>query len=119
MSAAKHTPGPWAIGMRTGHNGNTVYARNGETRCGNEAAVHHYDTGICNVFGMYQNTDAQEQPEGEAIANARLIAAAPDMVYALNLMLREHDALQMAIGSTEDRWPAATLARDILNRLGY
>lgn len=51
-------------------------------------------------------------------ANARLIAAAPDMLHALRLMLREHDALQMAAGSTEDRWPAATLARSILIRLG-
>lgn len=51
-------------------------------------------------------------------ADARLIAAAPDMLHALRLMLREHDALQMAAGSTEDRWPAATLARSILNRLG-
>jgi hypothetical protein len=87
----KHTPGPW-------------YA-------------------AANQFGYVTATDTDGNPitvcTTRTEADARLIAAAPDMVYALNLMLREHDALQMAIGSTEDRWPAATLARDILNRLGY
>ncbi len=43
--------------------------------------------------------------------DARLIAAAPDLLAALRLMLREHDALQMAKGNTGDRWPAATKAR--------
>ena len=43
--------------------------------------------------------------------DARLMAAAPDLLDALRLMLREHDALQMAKGETGDRWPAATKAR--------
>ena len=47
-------------------------------------------------------------------ANARLIACAPDLLHALNLMLREHDALQIADGKHDDRWPAATLARSII-----
>ena len=49
-------------------------------------------------------------------SNSRLIAAAPDLLHALNLMLREHDALQMAENSTEDRWPAATLARAVISK---
>lgn len=44
-------------------------------------------------------------------ANYRLIAAAPDLLWALEKMLREHDALQMAERKTDDRWPAATYAR--------
>ena len=48
--------------------------------------------------------------------HADLIAAAPDLLHALRLMLREHDALQLAEGSTEDRWTAATLARVAINK---
>lgn len=47
---------------------------------------------------------------------ARLIAAAPELLAALRLMLREHDALQMAKGETGDRWPAATKARAAIAR---
>ena len=50
--------------------------------------------------------------------NARLIAAAPNLLLALKQMLREHDALQIANGSTEDRWPCATEARRLIDRLG-
>lgn len=68
-----------------------------------------------NQFGYVTATDTDGNPITVCItrteADARLIAAAPDMLHALRLMLREHDALQMAAGSTEDRWPAATLAR--------
>jgi len=61
----------------------------------------------------------KKQPDydAQAYANARLMAAAPDLRHALNLMLREHDALQMAEGRTDDRWTAATLARELLNKL--
>ena len=49
--------------------------------------------------------------------NAQLIAAAPNLLLALKQMLREHDALQMAHGSTEDRWPCATEARRLIDQL--
>ena len=49
-------------------------------------------------------------------SDARLIAAAPDLLHALNLMLREHDALCLANGTTEDRWPAAGIARAAINK---
>ena len=43
--------------------------------------------------------------------DARLIAAAPDLLAALKNILREHDALQLAERRNGDRWTAATLAR--------
>ena len=49
--------------------------------------------------------------------NARLIAAAPNLYWTLKQMLREHDALVMASGATEDRWPCATEARKLIDRL--
>ena len=49
--------------------------------------------------------------------NARLIAAAPNLLLALKQMLREHDALVLASDSTEDRWPCAAEARRLIYRL--
>ena len=60
----------------------------------------------------------EPQFEAQAHANARLLAAAPDMLHALRLMLREHAIHQLTAGSTGDIWPAVTLARNILDRLG-
>lgn len=60
--------------------------------------------------------DVEFAAQREAIGDARLIAAAPDLLHALRLMLREHDALQLAEGSTEDRWTAATIARAAINK---
>lgn len=87
-----HSPAPWAI----------------------------VDSVPCSEIGYRAILDADgfticdPSPMGES--NSRLIAAAPDLLHALNLMLREHDALQMAENSTEDRWPAATLARAVISK---
>lgn len=93
------TPGPWHVQGRY-----IVPADNGPS-IGSAVAL--------------KAPSLKKQPDFDAVAhaNARLMAAAPDLRHALNLMLREHDALQIAVGSTEDRWPAATLARTILNEL--
>lgn len=52
------------------------------------------------------------------LKRARLIAAAPDLLAALEKILREHDALQMAERKTGDRWTAATLARAAIAKAG-
>lgn len=75
---AKHTPGPWHIGMRGGANSNLIYAYNGVDQ--------HHDTPICSVYGMYQHCDVNEQKDNEGLANARLIAAAPELLEALKIM---------------------------------
>lgn len=99
MSNVTFTPGPWHTQGRY--------------------IVPHDDGPSIGSAIALKAPSLKKQPDFDAIAyaNARLMAAAPDLRHALNLMLREHDALQMAIGSTEDRWPAATLARAILNQL--
>ena len=58
----KHTPGPWHIGVRTFHAGRDVYVPKGEPVAVADDAI-------------------TATPEAEA--NARLIAAAPDMLAAL------------------------------------
>jgi len=106
----KHTPGPWATEARTGFGGAAVWAENDEVICRMRPSQ------------LVHNDDKRKKDQwvisAEDAANARLIAAAPDLLHAMRLMLREHDALQMAEGSTDDRWAAATLARAVLNKLG-
>lgn len=72
---SKHTPGPWEIGLRNGANSNTIYARNGETE--------HDDSTVCSVFRMFMYCDMSEQKDPIGIANARLIAAAPNILDEL------------------------------------
>lgn len=66
----KHTPGPWHIGVRTYHAGRDVYGPKGEP-----VAVADQDITL---------------PE-ESAANARLIAAAPELLAALVALVGEAD----------------------------
>ena len=66
----KHTPGPWHIGVRTFHAGRDVYGPKGEP-----VAVADQELTL---------------PE-ESAANARLIAAAPDLLAALEALVGEAD----------------------------
>lgn len=100
MEKVKFTPGPWSVNYRDGETYWIVDASN-DVELGRVALVMFHD-------------DA----ENETKANARLIKEAPNMFLALERLLREHDALQMAEGRTDDRWSAATMARDVLNRIG-
>ena len=72
---AKHTQGPWHVGMRSGANSNIIYARDGETEFD--------DNTICSVYRMFQHCEIEEQRDSVGVANARLIAAAPELLEAL------------------------------------
>jgi hypothetical protein len=93
--STQHTPGPWEVGMRGGFNANMIYDRSGDDL--------HSDNAICSVFGMYQHRDIDEQKDSKGLANARLIAAAPDLLEALK------DAL-CALECCGKDFPAATKA---------
>ena len=74
MTQKKHTPGPWAIGrVENGASSQSTYiqARDG------------YLAEIAQVWGHNDDRDMQ--------ANARLIAAAPELYHALVMMLDSHD----------------------------
>lgn len=78
MSEAKHTPGPWHVGSRGGYNALTIYAYNG--------ASQHEDQGICDVFGIPLRWMLEQVENDKAsqigLANAKLIAAAPELLAA-------------------------------------
>lgn len=61
-AAASHTPGPWHVGVKTYHAGRDVYGPKGES--------------VAITDDVMTNID-------EAKANARLIAAAPDLLGEL------------------------------------
>jgi hypothetical protein len=67
---------------------------------------------VAHISALENSTSASDLKD-----NVRLIAAAPNLLLTLKQMLREHDALQMANGSTEDRWPCATEARRLIDQL--
>jgi len=110
-----HTPGPWFFECEENyHAGGFVY----------NATTKEADDGrsICDIRPSRRIKHADKRradswtASAEDVANARLIAAAPDLLHALNLMLREHDALCLANCTTEDRWPAAGIARAAINK---
>lgn len=78
----KHTPGPWSVGMSNGCNGNNVYAIG--------------DVGVASVYGAALHCTVKEQPSwaGEAVANAHLIAAAPDLLDAVKWFVQNDDIHQ-------------------------
>ena len=77
MSEDKFTPGPWN-GPEWGKLGGAVVAKDGEVVCDPSVAGRHED---------------------EAEANARLIAAAPEMYYILDIIDTYH-----AIKGVNNRW---------------
>lgn len=85
---SKHTPGPW----EAAHNGNYWEIVAGREFIGDTCASKHLDSG----------------DNGEA--NARLIAAAPDLLAALNIAVRQnsHD---MQMTGEELRICAAAIAK--------
>jgi len=93
--AAKHTPGPWSA-LRH-EPGDTIIIADMDGGCDDLAEV------------FYSGRATVQQPHDEALANARLIAAAPDLLAALQEALpaianrerhnRAKDAIAKATGA--------------------
>lgn len=98
MSEMKFTPGPWLAG-REGYNEGVVYSM--------------YD-GICQVFGVPMNAWADDVGSefSEGMANARLIASAPDLYEALKACLAYIEDDEGA----DSKHPAGDMARAALSK---
>ncbi len=70
MDTHTHTPGPWHMGAGNGEG--SIFADNGRTRL---------EIGGTTLYSIAQITRGWNEAEDEA--NARLIAAAPEMLEAL------------------------------------
>ena len=109
---AEHTSGPWEIDSEDGqwwiYGGKDVRATVGVAKC---------DLIVNAVFGIckQQNVIGRRMPAAERIANAHLIAAAPDMLTALRGLLdvvnvriddpriKQFDAARAAVAKAEGR----------------
>lgn len=74
---SKHTPGPWVIGESDSRGIHCVDARDP-----NRAGIIE----LCEVFGVQQD----DKEDDVSRANARLIAAAPDLLEALKLAVNQN-----------------------------
>ena len=86
MSAAKHTPGPWQVVCHSWH-ASSVYSKD-------------MDTIATCVVPCVDDEPADSDADDEALkdANARLIAAAPELLAALTACAHELDAITKASG---------------------
>jgi len=73
---SKHTPGPWIV-WKEG-----VYAANKDTKA-SPLSLSSYRGTVCEMDDL-----DEEIPKRQRIANARLIAAAPDLLEAAKLALK-------------------------------
>jgi hypothetical protein len=104
-----HTKGPWSVGLKSKFetlNPNFIYAENGDS--------------ICSLFEVPMHTSLEElQRSGNhhdsvGLANARLIAAAPDLLAALQAL---YDAMPVGYGNDSALEVALKQAEDLLERV--
>ena len=73
-----HTPGPWDIGPMEGNQGVRIWQTDN-------------DKNVKAIIGFVIQRKPSRELDAETEANARLIAAAPDMLAALKNMLDNHE----------------------------
>jgi hypothetical protein len=104
---SRHTPGPWRVGKRIfGDRGARFVDVSGRDLCETSCGKHCPKDGEWLVARLYLTAVPKEQH----IANARLIAAAPEMLSALKALMdgdgEVHDrviAARAAIAKAEGR----------------
>jgi len=94
----KHTPGPWQIGMGARADDTVRYNANQICTEGSSAGT---STSICSVYGIWDHATLAEIEEDaktigrckKGLANARLIAAAPEMYDVLVRIVNKPSAI--------------------------
>ena len=106
MHECKHTPGPWTIHDGRADRGTGMYTVDD---------VWHDEPGIAGHTRLLASVWHGGEEPGCDLANSRLIAAAPDLLSALESMVdmfeRHIDGLE-GPDDTADRWDAAQAAID-------
>ena len=88
--SAQHTPGPWKV-LEHSWSDTSIVAEG-------------FDHGICLLDINHATEESQEADEALMAANARLIAAAPDLLADLReaaATLRRYEVLHRAKGTTD------------------
>lgn len=89
-----HTPGPWRINALSGLDGLHIQGHNGNTVIVEEDYFHFPDE---------MHSGQREEIAKELVANAHLITAAPDMLEALEQVIRvlegEADTAKMVLAA--------------------
>lgn len=105
-----YTPGPWTVDTTNAfgvYGVRTDYA----THPGHDGAG--YGSQICSMFTVsFQQTDKKTRPQRDA--NARLIAAAPDLLAACEKFMWEFSDLDEILG--DDRRPGIK-AREVIEEI--
>jgi len=99
MTKTKHTPGPWEISPK---NEAIITGENG-------------DVNIATMWEAFHLDERTGERVEEAYANARLIAAAPDLLEALENLVFLHTCEQEGIESgqpTPEEWYTAVNAAE-------
>jgi len=102
MSEAKHTPGPWRIVIDD--DGNPLSGRP------MVAAAPELDCGIVHWDGFVQPYWRSARGDKEIHANARLIAAAPDLLEALEWALDAWDTHMKTGYPMQGDWESDAIA---------
>ena len=104
MSASKHTPGPWRLEADPAHFDSLTTVTGGQRMNANQHAWPAHPLTV-QVGGMAALHEMQ--------ANARLIAAAPELLEALKLWLDIHDKPAGFIGKFGKSLTEAIAAQEV------